>query len=94
MPDHRKLRIGDRIRILRVPDCDRIQREREMRDQVDDAGWTANTIERIIAFAPVQMISAIDEYGHPWFECRIPGPTDALEEHSLTILDDDSWEYI
>ncbi len=55
------------------------------------AGWTADTIERIIATDPVVTIHRIDEYGAPWLEVELRGG-DGTEHHSLMILDDDSWE--
>lgn len=92
MPDHTKLRVGDRIHLLTVPECDRAQRERELATGAEMAGWTADTIERIIAKDPVVTIDRIDEYGAPWFEVELNGD-DGAEHHSLTILDNDSWEY-
>ena len=91
MPDRTKLKIGDRIRLVRVPQGDVGQRERELREGAEDAGWTADTIERIIAQDPVVTISSIDEYGLPWFEYQLKTATGGVEEHSLAIMDDDSW---
>jgi hypothetical protein len=48
MPDHTALKVGDRIRLVTVPEADLQQRERELREGAQDAGWTADTIERII----------------------------------------------
>ena len=45
MPDRARLKIGDRVRLLRVPQGDLDQRERELRDGAEGAGWTADTIE-------------------------------------------------
>lgn len=92
MPDHTELRVGDRIRLLTVPACDLAQREREIATNDEMAGWTADTIERIIASDPVVTIVRIDEYGAPWFEVELEGD-DGTHFHSLTILDDDSWEH-
>ena len=64
MPDRTRLKIGDRIRLLRVPQGDLDQRERELRNGAEGAGWTADTIERIIAHDPVVTISSIDEHGY------------------------------
>jgi hypothetical protein len=50
MPDRNKLRVGDRIRILTVPDYDLAQREREIATNAEMAGWTADAIERIGKF--------------------------------------------
>ena len=91
MPDRSLLRIGDRIRLLTVPVCDLAQRKRELDSHAEMAGWTADTIERIIATNPVVTIKRIDEYGAPWFEVDLAGG-DGMEHHSLMVLDDDSWE--
>jgi hypothetical protein len=92
MPDRLKLRVGDRIRLLAVPECDLAQRQREIAENVEDAGWTADTIERIIAVEPVVTIDRIDEYGAPWFDIELQ-EADGIHHHFLTILDDDSWEF-
>lgn len=43
MPDRTLLRPGHVIRLLRVPEGDLRQRERETREgTLDDPGWTAN----------------------------------------------------
>lgn len=91
MPDRSLLRIGDRIRILTVPTCDLDQRERELESHAEMGGWTADTIERIIATNPVVTIERFDEYGAPWFEVELPG-SEGIEHHSLMVVDDDSWE--
>lgn len=91
MSDRFKLRVGVRIRLLAVPECDLAQRQREIAENIEDAGWTADTIERIIAADPVVTIDRIDEYGAPWFDVELEEP-DGTHHHSLTILDDDSWE--
>ncbi|MHB0955148.1 MAG: hypothetical protein ACYC0X_02095 [Pirellulaceae bacterium] len=92
MPDPKTLRVGDRIRILRVPDADLRQRENEIADGVEMAGWTADSIERIIAQLPIVRIWQIDEYGCVWYEASIVGPDGTKEEHTLIVYDDDTWE--
>lgn len=94
MPDWRSLRVGDRVRLLRVPGADLAQRERELRDGAEMAGWTADTIERIIATDPIVIIREIDEFGVPWFERQLPSADGNIEYHSLTITDDESWEFV
>ena len=79
------------IRLLSVPQGDIEQRERELREGADDAGWTADTIERIIAQDPVVTISSIDEYGLPWFEYRLKSASGEIEHHSLAVMEDESW---
>jgi hypothetical protein len=90
MPDRNLLKIGDRIRLLRVPAGDLEQREREVRDGAELAGWTADTIERILAHDPVVTISIIDEHG-PWFEYDLPDPDGHTAHHSIMIMENDSW---
>jgi hypothetical protein len=91
MPDRTALKIGDRIRLLRVPAGDLEQRERELREGAEDAGWTADTIERILAQDPVVTISSIDEYGLPWFQYELKRANGKVEYHSLAIMEDESW---
>lgn len=91
MPDHRELKVGDRIRLLRVPACDLEQREREVAEGAEEAGLTADTIERIIAQDPVVTISSIDERGLPWFERELVSEDGEIHYHSLAIMEDESW---
>ena len=98
MPDPSKLKPGDRIRLLAVPESDLLQREREIREGLDGwqlgwAGWTADTLERILAQDPVVVISQIDEYGEPWFEYVLNDDYGENEEHSIAIMDEASWEH-
>jgi len=67
------------------------QREREIAASNLDRDSTANVIERIIASDPFVTIENIDEFGAPWFEAEFE-ESDGIHYHSLTILDDDSWE--
>jgi hypothetical protein len=92
MPSYRKLRVGDRIRLVAVPSNDVLQTERELARGLEDAGWTADTLELIIKRRRILTISSIDEYGYPWFECRLRRPDGALEHHSMAIMDDHSWK--
>jgi hypothetical protein len=91
MPDRTRLRIGDRILLLRVPQGDLDQREREIREGAEFAGWTADTLERILAQDPVVTISSIDEYGYPWFEYELKSANGKTEYHSIAIMEDESW---
>lgn len=94
MPDWKSLKAGDRIRLLRVPGADARQREQELRNGAQLAGWTADTIERIIASNPIVIIDRVDEFGAPWFERELPASDSEIEYHSLTITVDDSWEFV
>ena len=94
LPDPKMLTIGDRIRILRVPDWDLQQREVEVATGVESPGWTADSIERIIAQTPVVRVSRVDEYGSVWYEAKIIGPDGTEEYHELNIYSDDTWEIV
>ena len=94
MPDPSKLKPGDQIRLLSVPQSDLLQRTREIRDGLDDTGWTADTLERILAQNPVVVISQVDEYGQPWFEYNLMDDSGEIEEHSIAIMDEESWEIL
>ncbi len=58
------------------------------------AGWTADSIERIIEQFPIVQIDRIDEYGCVWYHATIRGPDGIEEEHSLIVYDDDTWERV
>jgi len=93
MPPRRGLRVGDRIRLLAVPAGDLAQREREIAEKAELPGWTADTIERILRTDPVVTIDRICDAGHPWFDYTFPTNDGTRDEHTLAILDDDSWEH-
>ncbi|MCB0707377.1 MAG: hypothetical protein KDC34_18800 [Saprospiraceae bacterium] len=93
MPDRTKLKTGDKIRLLRVPDGDIAQREREIAQGITNPGWTANTIELIISQNPIVEIYDIDEFGQPWFTAEILVDGEA-ENHSMSLVDDESWELV
>jgi hypothetical protein len=93
LPDRTKLRVGDKIRLLTVPQLDIEQRDRELQSGVAHAAFTVNAIERIIVQCPVVTIDRIDEYS-PWFDVDLMDQNGRTEYHSLAIMDDDSWEYV
>ncbi|AMV20803.1 hypothetical protein [Planctomyces sp. SH-PL14] len=88
------LRVGDRVRLLRVPESDLRQREHELRVGTEMPGWTADTLERILAIDPVVTIDRIDEYGAPWFSYELIGADGEPEHHYLAITEDESWELV
>ena len=94
MPNPKHLNVGDRIRILRVPDADLRQRENEIAAGSEMAGWTADSIERIICQTPIVRICQIDDYGCVLYETTVVGPDGADEEHNLIVYDDDTWEMV
>ncbi len=95
MPDRTRLKVGDVIKLNAVPTADLQQRARELEEGLlEDAGMTADTIERILAQNPVVTIDRVDEYGQPWFDCNVPNEQGEIEEHSLAIMGDESWSYV
>lgn len=94
MPDWKKLKIGDTIRILSVPPEDLAQREQEIEKGLPDAGFTANAIEKIIVQHSEVIINGIDEYGTPWYEAIIINKDGEEEIHSVAISDNFTWEFI
>lgn len=90
--DWRALKPGDRIRLLSVPESDLKQREEEIRRGIEMAGWTADTLERILALDPVVTIDRVDEYGMPWFDYELKTADGEPEYHSLGIAENESWE--
>jgi hypothetical protein len=77
-----------------VPEADLRKREDEIAASIEMPGWTADSIERIIAQTPIVRISRIDEYGCVWYETTIIGPDGTEEMHSLIVYDDDTWELV
>jgi hypothetical protein len=90
MPDHKKLRIGDRVRLLRVPEADLRQREEQKHEDIESDLITANVIERIIREDPIVTIDEIDEYGRPWFSRQWKGTDGEIHYHSIALWDDDT----
>ncbi len=88
----RQLRAGDRVRLLRVPEADLQQRERDLRNGAEMPGWTADTLERILQLNPLVTIDHVDEFGAPWFEYELTSPNGKIEYHSIAIVEDESWE--
>lgn len=92
MPNRHALKPGDQICLLHIPASAIRRREQELREGVEDAGLTADTIERIIRQNPVVTVDRIDEYFQPWFNYWLKMDDGAIEEHTLAIADDESWE--
>lgn len=90
----RTLKPGEHIRLLCVPESDLQQRERELQVGAEMAGWTADTLERILSLDPAVTINCVDEYGMPWFEYELVGDDGWIEYHSIGIAEDESWERV
>jgi|GEM_PF-1184740 hypothetical protein len=97
MPDRNQLQVGDKIRILSVPQADLDQRERELHEDAEMPGWTADTIERINSEYPVveiEEVEMIDDTRLAWYSVEFPTDSEENAEiHWIAIMEDDSWEY-
>ena len=93
-PPPTKLQVGDRIRILRVPDADLKQRDDEVARGAEMAGHTADTIDRIVAENSIVKIWQIDEFGYPWYEVSLIANNGEFDEHTLMVYDDGTWEKV
>src|SRR5262245_45751193 len=83
----RKLRVGDRVRYLRVPG-----------ENVLGYSMTKDTrrfFKILIAKRKVLTINCIDEWKSPWAEIRFKNKAGKFEHHFLAVHDaDDDWELV
>jgi hypothetical protein len=79
----RSLRVGDRVRFVRVPSF----------QGVVGGGLLPETLrlyKKLIARGTPQRVFQLDEYGLPWIACRFRRKNGKWEHHWLAI-NDDSW---
>ncbi|MBN9520545.1 hypothetical protein J0H58_18805 [bacterium] len=81
--DWKRLRVGDRIRFVRMP------------WYTDTPGYTfppetRRLYKRLIARGRPARVYEIDEYGLPWIRCRFRRRNSVWEHHFLAV-NDDSW---
>jgi hypothetical protein len=81
--DPRKLRIGDRIRIIGIPG-EGVPGYFLHRD-------TRRFYKKLMARARSVRIYEIDEHGYPWFQCRFRLKNGQWEYHHLMVTEDDKW---
>ena len=83
MPDPAQLSVGDKIRIVAVPD-------RDLQDYRQGARHLKETIQVLKWMVGKEFhIWMIDEYGIPWVKVDYPDKNDA--EHSMALMDTESW---
>jgi len=75
----RKLKIGDRIRIVRMPSDEPVMHAE-----------TRRLFKQLIARNRPSRIFWIDEYKHPWIQCRIRQKDGSYKLNWLAV-NDDSW---
>lgn len=93
MPDRNNLKIGDSLRLLRVPDADLAQRADAGPCAPGELLPTATVLEYIIAQNPIVIIDQIDDYHQAWFSAWVRTEAD-MEYHSLAVMEDDCWEIV
>jgi len=88
MPDWRRLRVGDKIRIVAV----RPYIQEEYGRTGDD--FTFRVLKRLADRQTIRVIARIDEFGQPWFDYRFRNDAGEMEDHALAVCDDDSWVFV
>lgn len=78
----KKLKVGDKIRILDVPGKD-IPGYYIHKD-------TVRVYKKIVARKRAVRISNIDEYDQPWYTCKFRCNNGTWEWHSLVVMEDDT----
>jgi hypothetical protein len=79
----RHLRVGDRIRIVRMPSDATTHGYTFLRD-------TRRLYQMLIARRRPLRIHEVDEWGLPWIRCRFRLRNGSWEHHCL-VVNDDSW---
>jgi hypothetical protein len=82
----RPLKLGDRIRIVRLP------------PEWQNAGYrvprsTRSVYRKLIERQRPLVVSEIDERGLPWIWCRFRSRRGGLEHHAL-VVDDGCWVHV
>lgn len=93
MPDRNNLKIGDSLRLLRVPEADLAQRAHEGPRAAGELLPTATILEYLLRHNPIVIIDQIDDYHQPWFSAWVKTDTD-IAYHSLAVMEDDCWEIV
>lgn len=94
MPDRGSLRVGDRIRILRVPAQDLAAMANAMRQGRRDPQWTVRVLQRLADRRHLVRIDDIDEYHTPWFSYSFKNKANTWEHHRVAVMENDSWELV
>jgi hypothetical protein len=80
----RKLRVGDRIRIVGIPG--------EGDPDYCILPETVRVYKKLIERRRPVRIYRLDEYGQPWFTCKFKRRNGTWEWHSLAVFrEDDNW---
>ena len=94
MPDPKTLKVGDKIRLLCVPEGDRLYRAEQMSLDKKYRTDTADVIEKIIAEDPIVAVAFFDESGTPWYSREMKDEEGRTVWQSLAIYNDETWEIV
>ena len=86
--DWRTLKLGDKIRIVRIPSL-------FSKPHYDNGEWeeTFALYRQLVAEQAILSIAELDEFGRPWIEFESTDKDGAKVSNALAI-DDDSWERV
>ena len=85
-PAWSKLKIGDRVRFVRLPTFQGVAGGGLLEETLD-------LYKRLIATKRTARVFQIDEYCLPWIRCRFRR-NDGTWEHHWLAINDDSWELV
>ena len=83
MPDPKKLRIGDRVRFVSLPDEWQDPQYRVLPEDVE-------FMESMVARSWPSRVCEVDEFGTPWIAARICKDGE-IEYHTWGILEQSGW---
>jgi hypothetical protein len=95
MPDRKLLKVGDLIRVIAIPPFDLAQMYDGLAKGMPDPGFTVRVIQHLKDTRKIRRVVSVDEYGNAWIEVKLRNKKhQSMEEHSLAIMDDESWEIV
>lgn len=84
----RKLKVGDRVRIVKIPSI-----FSDPNTNLLNAQETLGLYQTLIDLRIILEIDEIDEFGHPWISYDVTDDDGEVTSHGLA-LNDDSWELV
>ena len=86
MPDPKKLRIGDRVRFVSLPDEWQDPQYRVLPEDVD-------FMESMVARSWPSRVYEVDEFGTPWISARLR-KNGEVEHHTWGLLERTGWRVV
>ena len=82
--DWRKLRVGDRVRIVSVHPVE------QQRYEQGGGDFTVRVLRRLVKKRSIRTIAWIDDLGYPWFNYSFRH-RGKMEDHSMSLGEGDWW---